>query len=306
MAGGQFLYGRLAELIIGVPGQQGIVLRSFSFDPKTGAFVDGLRFKFQIEKTSDPTPNKAKIQIYNLAPATRASLENKKITTILSAGYGRIIDRSVNTMANIFRGDGLKSYTSKEGADYITHIETADGFNGFTLGNIDQSFAEGVKGSTIVDALISSMGLGKGDTSGLPENLDYLNGFVASGLSRDVLDDVVDKAEAEWSIQDGQVQILPKGQPNREEAVLLASAYGPDRVNTGIVGSPTRSGFQNSANKKDSGIEFVSLLQPEIRPGRRVRIETREVLGTFVCRKVTHEGDTRSGPWHTKGEAAPF
>lgn len=304
--GGQYLYGRLAELIVGIPGQQGLLLRSFSIDPKTGAYVDGLRFKFTIEKTSDSTPNKAKIQVYNLAPDTRAALENKKITIILSAGYGRILDRSVTTIANIFRGDGLKSNTIKEGADYITNIETGDGQVGYTDGKLDLSFGEGVKGETIIDSLIGSMGLGKGDTSGISENMDYLNGFAASGLSRDIMDDVVNKAEAEWSIQDGQIQILPKGKPNREEAVLLASAYGPDRVNTGIVGSPTRSGFQNSANKKDNGIEFVSLLQPEIKPGRRIRIETREVLGTFVCRKVTHEGDTRSGPWYSKGEGAPF
>lgn len=306
MSSGQFLYGRLAELIVGIPGQQGLLLRSFSLDPKTGAYVDGLRFKFKIEKTSDSTPNKAQIQIYNLAPTTRAAFENKKITLILSAGYGRILDRSVTTVANIFRGDGLKSYTHKDGSDYITTIETGDGQVAFTEARLDSGFAEGVKGTTIVDTLIGSMGLGKGDTSGIPENMDYLNGFAASGLSRDVLDDVVDKADAEWSIQDGQVQILPKGKANREEAVLLASAYGPDRVNTGIVGSPTRSGFQNSVNKKENGVEFVSLLQPELRPGRRVRIETREVLGTFVCRKITHEGDTRSGPWHSKGEAAPF
>lgn len=305
MGSGQFLYGRLAEMTIGIPGQEGLLLRSFSFDDR-GNFIDGLRFKFNIEKNSDSTPNKAKIMIYNLSPDNRAALENKNTTVTLKAGYGLILDRNSSTIGTIFIGSGLKSFTTKEGPDYVTHIETDDGNEAYTEADINMSFGEGVKASSIIDTLASSMGIGKGDTSGIPDNLGYIGGFSASGLSRDVMDDVVDKADAEWSIQDGQLQILPVGGANREEAVLLASALGPDRVNTGIVGSPTRSGFKGSANKKENGIEFTSLLQPDIRPGRRVKVESKEVNGFFVCRKVTHDGDTRTGPWHSKGEATPL
>lgn len=298
------LYGRVAKLIVGIPGQEGLVINSFVRDEKTNTLKDGIRFKFKIEKTATQQPNKASIEIYNLTKEHSAAFEKKGVTVLLEAGYGNIIDSSV-LIGGIFKGDALKTYTKKEKGDLITVIETGDGFSAYSNSNIDVSYGEGTKSSGIIDTLISGMGLAKGDTSGVDENDDHLNGFTASGMSRDVLTDLTDKMDSEWSIQDGAVQIIKKKGFTKKEAIVLATAFGENKVNTGLIGSPTRSGFQGSKDKQGSGIECVALLQPGLNPGQRVMIQSLKVNGTFVIKKATYEGDTQGGQWVAKLECAP-
>ena len=293
------LFGRVATLDIGVPGEQGKRIRSFYIDESTRVVTDGLRITFSIEKTSESTPNKASIEVYNLAPDTIALLKKKKCRVTLSAGYGLIRNQNASSAELLFKGDTAKSYTKKSGQDLITTIEVGDGLTAFQSTKINESFSEGVTGTTIVDRVTSAMGLSKGEISGL-SGINFSGGFVASGNARDTLDDVAEKGDLEWSIQDDAIQMLPINGFTKLEAIKLTS-------DTGLIGSPNKTGFNNSSNKKgkSDGVEFVSLLQPGLVPGRRVQILSKFVEGVFVVRKTKFHGDTKSGPWFSECEALP-
>ena len=294
------LYGRFAFLDIGVPGSSGKRVQSFYVDPKTGIVTDGLRFVFKAERTSEATPNKASIQVYNLAPDTRDLLKRPKCTVTLSAGYGMILDPGTSTAEIAIQGDAYKSFTVKTGPDYVTTIEIGDGQTAYQNSTVNESYSEGATGTSVIGSLISAMGLKTGEVSGA-DSIQYAGSLVLSGNARDAMDDVTEKGDLEWSIQDGAVQVIPVNKFNSLEAVLLNS-------NTGLVGSPNLTGFNSSKGKSaaSTGIEFTSLLQPSLKPGRRVRVESKFVTGVYVVRKVNIDGDTKSGPWYSKCEAIPI
>lgn len=299
----QKLYGRVAILDIGLPGQEGKRFRSFYVDEDSRTITDGLRMTFKIEKTSESNPNKSHIEIYNLAPDSLALLKKPNCRVVLSAGYGLILENEngaiESTAEVIFTGDTSKSATKKSGPDYITTIEAGDGLSAFQNTTINESLREGTTGTTAIQQVISAMGLQPGEIKGA-DGFSYSGNLVLSGNARDSLDDVTDKGDLEWSIQDEQVQVLPINGFNSLDPIVLTER-------TGLIGSPNRTGFNNSKNKKDkdSGIEFVSLLQPGLKPGRRVQIKSKFIEGVFVVRKVNINGDTRSGPWFSECEALP-
>jgi hypothetical protein len=92
------------------------------------------------------------------------------------------------------------------------------------------------------------------------------------------------------------VVLLPDGGFTAEEAVLLTPA-------TGLIGSPEHG----TPDKKHAAsvLKARSLLQPAIKPCKRVVIRSQSISGTFCVQKVTHHGDTAGGDWYSDLEALP-
>ncbi|MCP4051081.1 MAG: hypothetical protein GY730_10295 [bacterium] len=55
------------------------------------------RIAFQIEKTSESTPNPAKISIYNLSKDTQTLFEKSDLSIILQAGYTGLTTSLIKT-----------------------------------------------------------------------------------------------------------------------------------------------------------------------------------------------------------------
>lgn len=261
--------------------------------------ITNLRIRFNVEKTNESTPNAAQIEVYNLSKATRALAEAPGTRVLLEAGYE-------STFAPIFSGNvtkvaqkdgkrpGKKSkkkskatQTLFDGPDIITRIECGDGDNSFRNAEIDMGFPAGASTRAIFKALSKKMGLPpRWNEEDIPDT-QYAHGASFSGLVREHLVDLCRKNGLEWSIQDERLQIIPEGKATRDEAVVLSAA-------TGLVGSPC---------KTSAGVEFVSLLQPKLRPGRLVDIQARALKGMFKVRKVLMTGDSRKDLFVSKCEA---
>lgn len=255
--------------------------------------IEDLRIVFKIEKTLEKTPNNATIEIYNLAPATRALFEQKHAAIRVTAGYGQSIK-------DIFIGDIGAVTTKRAGADIITSIEAADGLVNFQTKEVDLSFAPGAKVGEVLDALVKGFGYVRGEIQGVDVNSEYLKGVVFSGKIRDCMDQLLGKQrDVKWSIQDGQLQILPKTSGSRHAAIILSAA-------TGLIGSPSKKIVVNVdiAKKKEgkeaeTGALLKSLLNAEYLPGRLVRVEAQFVTGNFKIDKVVHQGDTHSASFYS-------
>lgn len=277
----QELFDRFAVLNFGPEGAKGqsYASRIYSQDPAdTG--VPGFRISFKVEKDISSTVNKAEIRIYNLTSNTRGLAENPKNLIELFAGYGK-------EPKLLFRGNASRVISSVGGPDSVTTFEIGDGLKSFQNSRVDVSFKQGTPAKDIFQTLTNAMGLAKGEQKDIPQK-SFPSGLSLSGPVRDHMNYLTDKLNLEWSIQNGAVQILPKGKSTSQAAFLLSSG-------TGLIGSP---------NKKDKGLEVVSLLQPEINPGRIVEIQSKFVKGQFRVEKVSHEGDTADTAWFTRIEIA--
>lgn len=277
----RLLFGRAAALRIGILGG-------------TGRDFTGLRIAFDVEKTSEPTPNKAQIRIWNLSQDSRNFLQKQgfqngaatRPSVILEAGWG-IVDPKLEVL---FVGDVDRVNTERQGGDLVTTIESGDGQKAYESAKLDQSFAPATKVNSVFSALASKLGLTLGEVRGVDNSGEFLQGYSATGLVRDQLDTLTAKMGTAWSIQNGVLQVIPDGQATSEPAVVLTTK-------TGLVGSP---------QKKDEGVFFKSLLIPGLRPGRRVVLNSRFLDGIYRVQRVKISGDTRTGPWHSECEALPI
>lgn len=279
------LFDRYASLTVGRPGE-------------TGTLFENLRISFQVEKTSESNSNTAKVSIYNLNDNSIGLIEEGNQQAVVQAGYnGRraVIGASLieqKLIGIIASGDVKNVMTTKNGVDKITTFELGDAENALQENVINKSFPPGVKTQQIVDEVTKVLGVVKGTIKGITDEF-FSNGLAVSGKAKDTMDEITDKMGAEWSIQDGELQVYPKDGSTNESAILLT----PD---TGLLGAPTRK----VGKDKKAHVVFTSLLNPRMRPGRKVVIQSFTLSGTFTIRKCSFVGDNEEGQFICKVEAS--
>jgi len=256
------------------------------------------RLNFSIEKTTTPDPNKSKITIYNISQESRSFLEQKDLIVFLKAGFN-------GDMSNIFVGEILRRESQRSGPEVTYTLECGDTERLLRSAILNIGLGPNATNLQVLNAAISQMGIVVGTLKGF-ETIVYKNGFSFFGQIKDLLTELTKNLDVEWNIQDGELRILPKGEDDGDEAVLIT----PE---TGLIGFPT---------KTIDGIKFTSLMNPRLRPGRAVKIESRQFQGqtgptasllastsviasgdVVKVRKATFKGDTYEGDWLVEVEA---
>lgn len=266
------------------------------FNRKVNVVVDSvlvseLRVTFKVKKTLRKEPNTCEVTITNASQSTRASMKSKGAIVIVQAGYEGFLEQ-------IFTGDARVIEHKKDNADWITSVQCGDGERAYNHKRISKSYASGTKIANILTDVVKTLGVDPGNAINsvgeIVENLP--GGYVAHGRAGAELDRLLIGRGFEWSVQDGRLQLLKTGKTTNVLTVLT-----PD---TGLIGSPE----YGSPDKKGGAgfLKVKTLLQPQIRPGGKVRIKTSSVDGLFRAEAVTHEGDTAGGAWYTDLELSPI
>lgn len=258
--------------------------------------VDGkinrpLRITFSIELDTSPEPNTAEVAVYNLREETRALVAKKGIPTTLEAGYS-------TRSSLIFAGKLEYGSTVREGPDWVTRFQSTDGAQETRKARINLSFKPGVDVREVMRRAAESMGVNIGNTIDKIKagNIrgalqEFGNGIVLSGPARAQFDKIAKTLGYNWSIQNGEIQVLePDGVIDPAEAVLLSPR-------TGLIGTPQTG--------EDGKIECRSLLSPSLTPGRLVRIEAREIQGFYRIDRAVFSGDSRGASWYADLEVKP-
>lgn len=243
----------------------------------------GLRVNFTVEKTSESNPNTAKISIFNLNESSRGFCEKKGQALILEVGYAPL-NQNV-TKEIIFQGDTGKVSSERQGPDWVTTFEVGDGEKNLTNKNFNKVFQKSASLRTMIDEVVGSLGFAKGPIDGIDDKT-FNSPVVLSGGSKELLDQLTREAGAEWSIQNGALQILKATKGSKEEVVVISKE-------TGLLGVPV---------KREEGIEVTCLIQPKLYPGRRIQIISSTFNGVYRIRKANFDGDTREGDWKAKLE----
>lgn len=233
--------------------------------------IDELRIKFKCEKTSEGKPNTATVEVFNLSGRTRSILEAKNTRVSLRIGY-----RDISEV--VFIGNVNKCVHKRDKVDIVTSLEVEDGGNRYRNARLEKGYPPGVNVKDVFKDLTESLGLPAGSQEGLPD-FKYSKGLALSGLVRDQMHKLAERFKLDWSIQDETLQIIPQDKPTSEENILIDSS-------SGLVGFPS---------KTDKGVEFTSLIQTRLRPGRSAKLDSIDLKGVFKIRKVTHSGDSQRG-----------
>lgn len=276
--------------------------------------VRGLDIEFQIERSTKPEQNKASVIVYNLSAENRQHLAQTAggVTVELRAGYdGRDPLRPASEdragvggsaeLPVLFLGK-LREVTSlRNGPDWETHITSGDGDGkdkpiAFTLG----------PGATLRDAIkrvVSELGVGVGNSltalkdGSFKGNLGdrFLHGVTVGGPADKELEKLLRSGGMEYSVQNGELQILPQG------GVLNATAIEitPD---TGLVGSPELG----RDTKGVAQLKARALLSSEIYPGRQVHIVSDSVDVYLRVESASYAGQFAGNDWYVDFEGVPL
>lgn len=275
--------------------------------------VTGLRMGFDITRSTSKTPNTAEVTIYNLSPSQRAALQAKGQNLVVEAGYGV-------KAGTIFAGTIRTATSTHDGPDWITKLKSADGELPYRSKRCVESFKAGTPISAVVKRICDVIGipaqtaLAKIDAAQYRQGaVQFLNGTTVDGPAQQALDSMMQMAGLEWSIQDGALQVLTIGAALDGDAVLLS---GTDKQ-TGLIGSPevaekaqaagatAAAGTDQSASKSKAPrhiIKVNSLLNPRIRPGTKLKLESSLLQGYYRVDLVKHIGDTHDVPFYSQME----
>lgn len=253
--------------------------------------IVGLRTQFKVHKSLVKDPNTAEVTINNLAETTRSRMQAQAAKVVIRAGYR-------DTVGQIFIGDAHNIEHIRNGADWLTKIHAGDGARGLTQGRVSQSFAPGTPVTDVVATIgrVAGFDISSVTKTGKLKELEgrqFAQGYVAHGSVGKELDKILRGAGFEWSIQDGKLQVLRRGEANTERVIELTPA-------SGLIGSPEYVTSEKS--KKPAVLKFKALLSPEIIPGRRLAFESARHKGVHRVTKVEHTGDTHGDDWFTEGE----
>jgi hypothetical protein len=267
---------------------------SLLFDRKVTVIVDSLqisdlRVSFRVKKSLRKEPNTCEVSITNLSPPERVGMKAKGAKIILQAGYAE-------NVSQIFAGDSRRvDHQLVNGTDWVTTASCGDGERAYLFGKISKSYGANTRLQTVLADVVDALGIDPGNSRSvvLPEN--HINGYVAHGRAATELERLLAGRGYDWSIQDGRLQILRQGTTTSvvtvlsdEAGTLLSAEYGtPDKK-----GGP-------------SYLKVKTLLQPQIRPGGKVRINSVAASGLFQASTVEHEGDTAGGAWWTTLDCLP-
>lgn len=271
----------------------------------SGLDLSQMRIVFKTTQSDVQTPNTALIRVYNLSDDTANSVQKEFTRVRLQAGY------EAGAFGTIFDGTIKQTRKGRENpTDTYVDILAADGDQAYNQGFISKSLAAGATAEDERKALATAMGIPEGYVADLPPGAAQ-RGQVKYGMSRDFMRDLADSNGMTWSIQNGQLQMIPNTGYRSGTAVVLNS-------NTGMVGLPQQT---------EGGILVKCLLNPNIKIGCLVQIDNasiqKDLLGGQLLNapgrledlqgfrpKTTadgfyrvyvseFEGDTRGQPWYT-------
>ena len=250
-----------------------------------------LKVTFKIVRTLKKEPNKAEVSIFNLKKDNRIALQEKKQPTVIEAGY-------IDNVSQIFSGNLEFGNNRKDGRTWITTLQAGDGSQKYKSARINKSIKGPAKIGDVLKTAAKALGINVGNLDSAAAGgskrgslKEFTSGIVLSGKAELSVDKIAKSMGLGWSIQDGQLQFLGADDTIGDLAPLLAPGVG-------LIGSPEPG---------DKGIVKVrTLLQPELLPGKRVKIESAEIDGVFRIEKSTFLGDTHGTDWYTDLECKPL
>lgn len=246
--------------------------------------TEGLAVKFKI-KRSLAAVGQCEFTVYGLNEDHRREVTHApRRTTFVEVQAGYEGGRST-----LFRGDLRKAVPAREGTEWSVTVTAGDGEHAIRTARVSRSFAAGTTLESVVRAIADAMGVGLGNAvtalrgAGLGSVGDtFPEGTLVHGLAATELTRLCASSGRTWSVQDGNLQILPLGGALARDAILLSA-------DTGMLESP------KIVNRRT--VQVSALIQPGLVPGQQVVLQSQVIGGTWRISEAEYTGDTHGNDW---------
>jgi hypothetical protein len=244
-----------------------------------------LMISFDVSKSISSSANTATLDIYNLTESHRNAMGKEFDEVTLEAGY--MPPGGGSNVGIIFKGNIRDVAHKRSGEDIITTISCGDGEKAARKGAINKSYPKNTPVETVVNDIYSELakeGVTKGEWK-FPDDMEknFKRPYAACGSCWREMNTLGRGKNFYWSIQNGAMEIIPG-----DGFIGMVALISPK---TGMIDTPTIT---------DNGIKVSTLLNPEIRPGRRVKVESSVIdlnatNGIYRVSECTFSGDNRDG-----------
>ena len=256
-------FGREYELIIKTNTGEAIVIRN------------PIRIQFDSVKSVDAGLNSCRVRIYNLSKDKRKKLvkddtdTKTKLEFLLKAGYNKI--------ETLFKGFILESFSEKSGADIVTTIVSMDG-----LVDAQGSYTSTtVKKGDAINVILKDMP--NTTRARISERPVVNRAKVLVGNSLKLVENNL-KDDETYYIDEGKLYIIKQNEVVSDIIPLV-------NASTGLLNTPIKKKYE---------VTFNTLLNPSIRIGCQVKLESiyaENLNGTYKVLTITYRGDSNGTDW---------
>ncbi len=277
----------------------------------------GLRINFRVERKFSAKADTAVVRIWNLNAESRGLLAQVSLRTQIArgaiqepirymqvaAGYrGPPGEVTQVPVATIFNGPIIKVLNKREGPDWITEIEASAALAQAIGGNnVDLSVGSdpGISTKSVLADLFSKAGYGSPRYSTQADGLvtrKKISTLAVNGSAVNSIERILASVGLvfTWDVDGGPLIVTPGNPLSEDPAEVLKVSEG-----SGLIGTPSIG---------DMGVNFKTLLDPRLSPGKLVELTSetlRESLqNTPSLREtkvtawtVTMVGDTHENDW---------
>lgn len=244
-----------------------------------------LDVKFKVQRSLYGRAGTCELEIFNLSPDHRHEITTaRRFHTFVEvqAGY-------IDGMSLLFRGDLRKAVPVRDGSSWIVKVTAGDGEHALRSARVSRSFAAGTSVGAVVQHLAEVMGVGLGNarealrsaTLGEGESV-FPEGTVLYGSAAAELTRLCHSARLTWTVQDGNLQVLPLGGSLARTAILLSPS-------SGLLDAP------EIVNRRTVNVKAA--LIPGLVPGQQVILDSQIAHGTWRITEAEYVGDTEGSDW---------
>lgn len=257
-----------------------------------------VRFECVKNQFSNRMPNQLTLTIINLKESTRSAITNHATSVRLEVGYG-------DTLTLLFEGKMSHAVHTHEGTEWLSTLYCWDLYREMKESRIALSIKAGVTVKYMIEQVLSTFGPpGVLYASTGIEHLEaqtILSDRPLSGSTRSIMNTLASDYDFGWGPQDGRMEMWGLNSSFLDTAIRISSANG-------MIDHPIVT---------DLGVEVTTLLNPALRPRRRIIIESvgagvrvgsieiREIIpqlqaGLYTIGEVVFSGATWEHDWTSK------
>ena len=266
-----------------------------------GLLIENLQVTFDISKSSDNKnkTNSAAIEIYNLSDESLKILDTDYPAAVFSAGY------SGNGIKQLFSGQVSLVTTRKSGTDRVTQLRLGTSYTELNHNVLSQLTSPGRTVKDVFEDIRKAIpGVSRGVYNGTNLNNQVLYGYPLMGTPKEMLNELSEKYQIDWQIDDEVLFAHDKDRANDEnfQQAYVISKY------TGLIENAYRVTQNSDRSTKDEtkkqGVQWRMLLNGDIRAGSIVKLEDTLIQGWYRVDSLRHFGGFRDNDWFTEVQAS--
>lgn len=276
----------------------GLLIENPATDSDGNRYGNPWQITFDVSKSADNkrnNGNSAAIEIYNLSDSQIQLLDSDYLEVEFSVGY---YETGVQTLVI---GNVTEHSTVKSGNDYVTQLRIGEGYTALNQQQLARVVSPGKTVADVLEEIRTQMpGVSRGAYTGTNLNNPIIFGWRLKGSPKEMLMKLCEAHNLEYNINSGVLNVSAENGLISKDTIL-APVINPQ---TGLIDMPFRTSETGRKPAKDKqrrrGVQFKALLNPDIVPGKIVKLESKWIDGFYRVNTARFSGDMRGNEWYVE------